>query len=259
MAERNRALYLIACCAQKRPGGGPLWSKIREERKLNKFPQLNSAREELMDFYSNITEEEIDRVYKAPGGTSDRAHEKRLRAFQKNLDLETSPTMAARMRYRGFAYKKIPWMGRDSAKGDPNNVLIMSALMGLIHPDDFIPDYELMMKDSSSLTRGPSGRVKTVSRYWQVQMREFQPTFAETYPDLEYIYCFMSTTTGYVDAIRPLLSGYDSYVVDTNRRGVAKITSSWGEGVKRCAPTLVRPADVERKLEKMECELRSER
>lgn len=232
---------------------------VKEQRDKNRFPELNSARKELMNFYSNVAEEEANWVYKGRGGISNGTHERRLKAYRKNLNLMESPTMVARKRYRGYAYKEIPWMGRGSAEGEPDNVLIMSALMGLIHPDDFIPDYELMMKDSSPDVGTSSGRSTTVSRFWQERTKGFEPQLSEAYPDLEFIYCFMSRTTGYVDAVKPLLSGYNSYAVSTNRRGVRKITTLWGEGVRRCAPALVEPTEVESELERIGCSLHRQR
>jgi hypothetical protein len=112
-----------------------------------------------------------------------------------------------------------------------------------------------MMMDASPETNEISGKPRTVSSYWQEIMTEFQSNFHKAHPRLEYIYCFMSPTTGYVNAVKPILSKYSSYIVRTNRKGVGAIASCWGEGLRMCAPELVEPSEVERRLRRMGCDL----
>jgi cytoplasmic iron level regulating protein YaaA (DUF328/UPF0246 family) len=125
-----KALFLIPCCSRKIPGGDqPDWDQVKGE---NGVQVLDKYREELMGFYTSLSQEDAPLYYKGRGSGEQR-HAKVLKAWKKNKMTHQSKTMKAIYRYNGNMYSAI---GRDIinklANGEVDNVLIVSALMGII-------------------------------------------------------------------------------------------------------------------------------
>lgn len=75
--------------------------------------------------------------------------DKALEAAKKtNAQLLTSPTLAAISRYSGVVYDGIdyPTLSAEAKKFFDDHVRIVSAMFGLIKPQDLIPDYKLKIE-----------------------------------------------------------------------------------------------------------------
>jgi len=132
--------------------------------------------------------------------------------------------MPAIDRYRGKLYSSLnPEILNRLRNGKINNVLIVSALMGIVSPTDLIPDYELMMSDKS-----PKNRKVGVSWREIFAIEEVRRPLQEIFSKFDHIYCLMSTTTGYVDSVATLLSDYTSYCIIPQESGQTNKLRSWG-------------------------------
>ncbi len=240
---RGDILYLIACCGKKLPGGsGPPWPDARVNPDRNLFPELDGSRRNLITFYSELNEEDTPAVYTAPRGTGDRKQQKIQTAWAKNRAVSTAPTMPAMRRYQGTVYRKLGDSLTDSLmNGSVGNLLIVSALFGILHPGDWIPDYELMMKDK---TRNGL----PVYRRWRSTFDNghLSELLRRYMPALEEIYCFMSQSTGYVPAIRPLSRDFRIFVVEVKEGSSGRSTRAGGRAFRRC---IERGASSEEEIE----------
>jgi len=110
---------------------------------LQEFAQL---RRRLADYYSSIdSEEDARRIYR---GYRSQNPSRWKKAWKTNLELPSSGTSPAIQRYTGHLYKQLDHpVIQALADGIINNVLIISALHGPILPSDWIPYYDLTMKD----------------------------------------------------------------------------------------------------------------
>jgi len=220
------ALYLIACCKDKEPlGRGPAWPEVHVRPECNAFPALDGERIELIRFLSSLTRDEANRVY-----SSRKALSKIEQAWRTNLSLESWPTMVAIRRYRGTLYQELDDnLENDLRLGSIKNLLIVSALFGLLHPLDMIPDYELMMKDA-----GPG--TEPVCRWWQRAFAHCNlPQLLREYmPDLRRVFCFMSESSGYISAVDILAEHFDVYVIKVHNGGFHRSPEAWGRGVRSC-------------------------
>ena len=140
MASPQRKLFLIPCCARKKPGGhSPHAVSEPLERLVSKaaYSGILEAREEV-----------LSRV---------RQNEKYLSAdYEKNRRLEPGPDLGGRhssglylpatKRYGGMLYSNAPAL--SSRNNQDAHILILSALYGPLDPLSLIQDYNLKMSDS---------------------------------------------------------------------------------------------------------------
>ena len=215
-----KPLFVIPCCSAKEAGGpNPPWAGIRRDPGANRFTFLDDHRLRLIDFYSGLSEENAARYYRHRGSSK-----KVARAWRKNLGIRQSGTMEATIRYRGNLYKAIDKeVLKRLRAGVIDNVLIVSALMGIITPNDQIPDYELMMMDLSP----------TATAVWEFWTKVFatsdsSQSLVSVFSQFSPVYCLMSTTTGYVRAVTDILSDRCAYSIVPEEPGQTNKSASWG-------------------------------
>lgn len=223
-SKDTKALFLIPCCSEKIPGGdNPSWDEIHLNQKPNKLQFLDNYRLQLIDFYSELSREAAFNYYKNRG-VGEVRNRKVAKAWQKNLRVHKCKTTKAIHRYKGNLYKSLNSNVREWLRnGELDNVLIISALIGIVAPTDLIPDYELMMMDKSP-------RNRNVWEFWRETFAtdEIKKPLQQIFSKFDYIYCLMSTTTGYVPAVTKLLSNYHSYCIIPQERGQTNKLRSWG-------------------------------
>jgi cytoplasmic iron level regulating protein YaaA (DUF328/UPF0246 family) len=136
--------------------------------------------------------------------------------------------MKAIERYTGFLYQEIHDLTNAIVSGSITNLLIISALFGILHPLDMIPDYELMMTDV-----GPEG--EAIHKFWcQAFARNNLPAILKQYaPDAQRIFCFMNESS-YMPAIEQLASNFAVYAVRVKNGGTSLSPKMWGMGVRSC-------------------------
>jgi len=220
------ALYLIACCKAKEPLGlDPPWPNTRMRREWDKFSPLDEERNSLVQFLSTLPRDQAARVYVRRKSAQETDH-----AWKINLSLEVAPTMPAIKRYIGTLYQQLDCdLKEQLLAGSMRNLLIVSALLGVLRPADRIPNYELMMTDHIMDD-------EQVPVWWRRAFaRHNLPQLLREYmPSLRRIFCFMSETTGYVSAIASLGEHFDLYVVKVTDGGFDRSPRAWGMGVRSC-------------------------
>ncbi|NMX22103.1 hypothetical protein C5S30_06685 [ANME-1 cluster archaeon GoMg4] len=150
--------------------------------------------------------------------------EKRKKAWKKNLLIPECKTIKAINRYNGNLYSELSLDIKEQLQSDEiDNVLIVSALMGILSPTDLIPDYELMMSDKS-----PNNRKVWVSWRETFAIEEVKQPLQKIFSKFDYVYCLMSTTTGYVDSVAELLFDRSSYCIIPQESGQTNKLRSWG-------------------------------
>lgn len=223
VAKMCKSLILIPCCSRKRAdGNNKEWGEVKQHQESNKFQFLNDAREKMIDFYSNLTESNGLNNYQRGG---DNQAEKRAEAWQKNLNIPQSRTMKAIDRYSGNLYSILS----DDIKislgcGDIKNVWIVSALMGIIAPTDLIPDYNLMMGDKSPADI-------SVWKFWKNEFNNdnVELQLRNLFSKYEYVYCLLSTTTGYFNSVKDIFLNSNLYCVIPRENGQRNKLMSWGK------------------------------
>jgi len=162
--------------------------------------------------------------------------------------------MAAIERYRGKVYEMAgDSISKNIDSSSINSVLIVSSLFGILHPNDMIPDYELMMKDKS-----PSGN--RMHEWWREEFKRYHivEMVGALYPGLKNIYCFMSMFTGYVDAVEDLGDRYDMFVVHVQNGNMYHSPGTWGKTLKSCLEVgASNPEAVARIIRPFGCELQN--
>jgi cytoplasmic iron level regulating protein YaaA (DUF328/UPF0246 family) len=249
---KKRALFLIPCCQRKQPGGyNATWKEIHLSGHHNQFDFLDRYRDQLFSFYSELPQERAFGVYESRRSRQNRG-KRIIEAWQKNLNIYKSAIMMAIDRYNGLLYrslnKKFPELIRNN---EIDNIIIISALLGLLAPTDSIPDYELTMKDEA-----PGN--KRVWKYWAetFRNREIKKAINLKFSKFDYIFCLLSTTTGYAHAIAELLYDYDSYILKSREKGLPKILSSWGSILNDSILSQINcPDEVERIAQMYNCEM----
>ena len=224
MPREGKSLFIIPCCSTKLSGGNRrLWNEVRLNQESNKFKFLDHYRLQMIDFYSGLSQENALNYYENRGSGEDRIR-KVLKAWQKNLKIHEGKTMMAIDRYNGNLYKALNFsLGRQLRGCELDNVLIISALMGIIAPTDLIPDYELMMMD-----RSPDN--KKVWQFWKdtFENEEVKQSLQNIFSKYDYIYCLMSTSTGYIKSVSELLFDHKAYKIISQEIGQTNILKSWG-------------------------------
>jgi len=72
----------------------------------------------------------------------------------------------------------------------------------------------------------------------------------------DYIYCLLSTTTGYLDSIIELLFNHASFVIKSGETGSGSISRSWGRILKEALMSQVySPGDVEKIANENNCKM----
>ena len=246
-------LYLIACSGKKvGPGQGPAWQEARNHDGWNKFQCLDEERNDLLNFYSRLTRGEADSVYVAPRGLKTQSSRNIENAWVKNLTLKSCPTMRAVDRYDGTVYQILGKKLSEGLSSSSNSILlIISSLFGILHPNDMIPDYELMMKDRSPYNTA-------VYKWWSdiFERRRLSTILEERYSGLKNIYCFLSRTSGYIDAVRILGEKFMTYIVSVENGSTGGSTRAWGNSLKLCleeSPS--NPDEIARIVEREGCKL----
>jgi|GEM_PF-122307 len=211
-SKERRALFLIPCCSKKIPNGdNPQWLEVRSVRGTNRLDFLDTYRLQMIDFYSNLTIDEAFKYYKNRD-TRETRNKKVEKAWKKNLNTPGCGTMKAIDRYSlGKLYKKplnedIKNQLRD---GTINNVFIVSAMMGIVHPTDLIPDYELIMNDISPNNNKVFDFWKNVFSVGKIK------DYLRQFLQYDYVYCFMRED--YRKAIKNLLRGQGAYYISCSK------------------------------------------
>lgn len=121
------------------------------------FEALNRTRSRMLKALIQLGQR--PRVSKRLLGVKGTALEK---AMQSNANVETTPTMPAIERYTGVMYDSIGYgsLDADARRVFDRSTVIMSAVFGMVRPNDLIPDYKLKM--SAALLRG-----KTCAAVWK--------------------------------------------------------------------------------------------
>lgn len=206
----EKALFLIPCSSEKIPEGDNFpWSEIHSNQIYNKFQFLDNIRFQMTNFYSSLKVNEGLECYRRYDSNTVRQLEKRKKAWEKNLNIPVCRTKMAIERYSGKLYSSLDFKNKNKLKsGMIDNVLIVSALMGIIAPTDMIPDYELMMTDKS-----PNNRI--VWKFWRENLAKDEVTksLQHIFSKFNYIYCLMSNSTGYVSAVSEILPNQNSYYI----------------------------------------------
>lgn len=239
--KEDFALHLIPCSGKKNPGGiGRPWMDARVEAHQNIFPDLDEERIRLLDFYGSLPKDRAKNIYVATRGKKKAAKvekagknkkkDKVEKTWEKNLVLRECPTMSAILRYSGTLYDNLGCEVRNLLlKGSIKNVLIVSAMFGILSPKDSIPNYELMMKD-----RSPGNSM--VYKYWLDAFRRQNLTdVLRTYaPQCKSIFCFMSKPSGYVSAVSCLAKDFEVWNVDVEHGSTARSSEIWGQKLRSC-------------------------
>jgi cytoplasmic iron level regulating protein YaaA (DUF328/UPF0246 family) len=249
---KKPALFLIPCCKEKQPEGyNAAWEEIHLSESYNQFNFLDRYRDELFSFYSELSKEKAFEVYKNRESGENKG-KKIIEAWQKNLNIYKSKTMMAIDRYNGRLYRNLNRRLLEQIRNNEiDNILIVSALLGLIAPTDLIPDYELIMGDEA-----PGN--KRVWKYWAeaFRNRKVKKAIDLIFLKYDYIYCLLSTTSGYTDAIAKILYDYDSYVLKSREKGQLKILSSWGNILNYSILSQINfPDEVERIAQTNNCKM----
>ena len=183
-------LLLLPPSETKQTGGANL--PIRQVHLS--YGQQDPARDMVVEALLNLCKDEVEaaRVLKLSP--------KQLGDIQKNLDIPNAPTLPAYLRYAGTLYKaiKTETLSEAAVAVMRSNVLMQSALFGLISATDRIPWYRL-----SAETRLPNLDLKKV---WG----EYQPLAWARLVDLPIIDL---RSKSYVD-LSPIPEGIDSYWVE---------------------------------------------
>lgn len=169
---QRKFVFVIACSKKKLDGGG-LASQMSD---LSFSNILNPCREELLRKYINAG----------------------------NAPLDWKRCMPAYDRYRGIIYSAEV---REKLINNPENVLIVSALFGLIKPHDLIPYYDLSMTKNLEGTR--------VNKFWRNEienchkciLNEALLTIKNQRPDILFVHLL---PVDYQDAFCGFLKNSDS-------------------------------------------------
>lgn len=224
ISTEKKALFLIPCCSTKNVGGNhPSWNKVRNNKHYNKFYFLDKYRIQLIDFYRGLSQEEAFIFYKNRGNKKSGVR-KKIEAWEKNLRILESDTMPAIRRYKGNFYKSIDSCFLETLrKNEIDNVLIVSALVGITAPTDLIPDYNLIMKDKCSDN-------KAVWKFWRESFssNDAKPHLLQLFFNFDYNYCLMSEESKYINSVIGVLPHHNSYRFISMGRGQATILQNWG-------------------------------
>jgi len=253
LSRKKRALFLIPCCSSKSKGGEyPPWNDVHRDQKFNKFQFLDDYRLQLIRFYTSLSPNDAFVYFRNRGTTEEVRRKNAEKAWETNLKILESKTMPAINRYQGHLYRSININLIDQFKKNQiANVFIVSALLGLIAPTDLIPDYELMMSDKTSEN-------KKVWRFWKntFAVADLEQIINKLFSGFDYIYCLLSTTTGYLDSIIELLFNHASFVIKSSETGSGPISRSWGRVLTEVLSSQVSsPGDVEKITNENNCKM----
>ncbi len=244
LSRKKRALFLIPCCSRKSKGGEyPSWNVVHREQKFNKFQFLDNYRLQLIRFYTRLSPNDAFVYFRNRGTTEEVRRKNAEKAWETNLKILESRTMLAINRYQGHLYSSINInLIAQFKKNQMANVFIVSALLGLIAPTDLISNYDLMMLDKSSEN-------DKVWRFWKNTFagKNMEQIINKLFSGFDYIYCLLSTTTGYLDSIIELLFNHASFVIKSSETGSGPISRSWGRVLNEALLNQASsPDDVER-------------
>lgn len=182
MASPQRKLFLIPCCASKKPGGHSLHAA--PDPLENLVPKAA---------YSSVLEARKEVLWNL------RQNEKYLSGnCEKNRFLERGPDfgglcssglyLPARERYRGMLYSNAPSL---SSRNNPDaRILILSALYGPLHPKNPIQNYNLKMSDSPAY------------KTWKKRFAPFLRCYVLS-NGIREIYFFLGKSTHYLKVAEP--------------------------------------------------------
>ncbi|HID20534.1 MAG TPA: peroxide stress protein YaaA [Methanophagales archaeon] len=221
-SKERRALFLIPCCSKKEPeGDNPPWKEVHLNQGVNKFQFLDDIRLQMIKSYSNLEEQEGLEYYARYDQNPENKIEKRKEAWKKNLLIPECRTMKAIDRYSlGKLYEKLLTedIKNQLRDGTIDNVFIVSAMMGIVHPTDLIPDYDLFMGDKS-----PSN-----NRVWRLWKEKFSMgdigDALRSHLQYDYVYCFMSEK--YRKAVKDILTGQQIYYIRCSKN--RENSKTWG-------------------------------
>ena len=252
LSNKKNALFFIPCCSTKTEGGDyPAWDDVRYDQKLNEFQLLDNYRLQLIHFYSNLSLDDAFICLKNRGNTEDIRRKNAKHAWQTNLKILESRTMQAIDRYQGYLYKSINGnLIGQFGRNQITNVIIVSALLGLISPTDLIPNYELMM-----IVKIEN---KEVWRFWMniLLNEKIRNKLKLLFSKFDYFYCLLSRSTGYINSVANLLPSYSSYIIIPKKSGQINKLRSWGDVLSEALLNKAYfPNDVEYIAQKYECEM----
>jgi len=109
----------------------------------------------------------------------------------------------------------------------------------------------LMMSDKTSEN-------KKVWRFWKntFAVTDLEQIINKLFSGFDYIYCLLSTTTGYLDSIIELLFNHASFVIKSSETGSGPISRSWGRVLNEALLNQASsPDDVERIANDNNCKM----
>lgn len=135
------------------------------ELDLLHHPELNQARQQVL--------ETLARVSAQPDALEQLKVGKSLAAeVERNTNLLDEPAMDASTVYTGVLYEALnyPTLSPQQQEKADQHILIISALWGVVHPDDVIPAYRLSMGTKL-------GELGALATYWK---QHLTPALADT-------------------------------------------------------------------------------
>ncbi len=169
--QRQGTLFIVTCSGSKSQKSELDWHwfDITADNRYSGFQEFTPLRRELSSFYSKI--ENLEYAQKVYIGYKSQQPSRFKKAWQTNKALPISPACRAIYRYTGQLYQELePYIKDLLAEGIIPNVLIISALHGPTLPTDYLPDYNLTMKD---YYKHPSQGGKHIGELWPRWIREY--------------------------------------------------------------------------------------
>lgn len=252
LKRKDKALFLIPCCSKKNPvGNNPSWEQIRLSKVSNKLHFLDPYRVKMIKFYPSLSTSEAFGYYKNRG-SGDRRTKKVEKAWRKNLGLSNCKTLKAIDRYNGWLYNPLSFNTLERLRnGEINNVIIVSALMGMVTPTDLIPDYELMVTDISSENN-------KVCDFWKeaYSNHEIKLKVQKIFSTYDYIYCLMRKNSGYLRSLSDILRTQHCYQVLSEGGGRIKILMNWGRFLDEALSSgIILPSDMQVLAKRYSCKI----
>lgn len=213
-------LFIIPCSGDKDENGEhPPWNEVRSDNSKNRFYFLDPYRLKLIHFFSHLSQQQAKAHYL---NRYKYREKKVLRAWRTNLNIHKYNTKLAMTRYCGLLYKEFDQsILHNICIGQIDNLLILSALMGIIQPTDCIPHYELLMGDREEKY--------VISEYWTRVFSLTRKLLMNFLSKYKIIYCFLPQTTGYLKSLSIVLQSLNSYKIRPLAIGQRNILVNWGK------------------------------
>ena len=126
----------------------------------------------IANFYSSLDNQKAKQIYI---GYSSYQPDRWIEAYKINSELLNSRACIAIKRYSGSLYINLDKIIKDKlADGSLDNILIISALHGPTHPMDYLPFYDLTMRDLWCNTR-------MLKDMWPIWIKKFSSDYLKEF------------------------------------------------------------------------------